>query len=71
MKKLMFTAIAFVAFSGVSLAKTIADEEVAIKRNCAQEANELIATIELEEGALSGWEEDYYWYSYYSGCMNN
>ena len=28
MKKLMFTAIALVAFSGVSMANTIADEEV-------------------------------------------
>lgn len=41
------------------------------RRDCAQEANELIETYENEEGQLSDEEEDYYWYTYYSGCMNS
>jgi hypothetical protein len=69
MKKLLFSAVALVAFSSVSMANTIEVEDLRA-RNCAQEADELIATIELEEGSLSDVEEDYYWYSYYSACMN-
>ena len=79
MKKLFFTAIALVAYSGVSSANTIIDKEnadnkieVIIKaRNCAEEANQLIDTIVNEEGQLSPEEEDYYWYTYYSGCLKS
>lgn len=72
MKKLFFSAIALVAFSGVSFGNTIDVEEqiIALGRDCALEANQMIETIILEEGELDQWEEDYYWYQYYSGCLN-
>ena len=78
MKKLLFTAIALVAFSGVSMANNIEESTVetietflVVGEDCAELANQLIETIENEEGALSADEEDYYWYSSYSYCMNN
>jgi hypothetical protein len=42
MKKMFFTAIALVAFSGVSMANTIADEQVVKENNLIETRNEVL-----------------------------
>ena len=80
MKKLMFTAIALVAFSSASMANTIADEEVKspndiemIIKNCAKEAATKAAEFEtaLEAAThtcLSSSDYNQLYNFYYNEC---
>ncbi|WJS96294.1 hypothetical protein NYQ10_07480 [Flavobacterium johnsoniae] len=73
MKKLVFTALlGMLSVSGFSMTET-SNERVSFDKvvfeDCAIAAHETIATIKLEM-EMSEWEEDYYWYSFYSACMN-
>ena len=79
MKKVFFTAIAMIAFSSVSMANTIADEEVVteekkevvfekedklVKTDCAMVANALIGLHETE----GLWDYVITWVTIYNNC---
>jgi hypothetical protein len=80
MKKLVFTALAVVAFSGISMANTIADEEVKEKNekttivlvadywDCANLANNVYTELQeviSQEEAMQNAD------AYFDDCMGN
>lgn len=73
MKKIVFTAmLGILSVSGFSMSKTINKKysfNKVIFEDCATSTNETIQTIK-NDMEMSDWEEDYYWYSLYSSCIN-
>lgn len=54
MKKIMFTAIALIAFSGVSMANTISDEEIIEKIHEKKEISKETSVIRLHPCVFVG-----------------
>ena len=77
----MFTAFALLAFSGMSMANTIADEEVKsvenlelVRKNCAEIAATKVAKIEAEfeaatETCFSSSVYNQYYNFFYTECQ--
>ena len=63
MKKLLFTAIALVAFSSVSMANTIADEEKELSQTNVLISNPCRSTFEyyFNQGLSGGYSADESW----------
>lgn len=82
MKKVIFTALAFIAFSGVSMANTVADEEI-VKENKVQkneQSNQIVvadcnqvaaACMELFEDSFGCIESSKMYNSLYNMMYNN
>ncbi|MFY7740000.1 MAG: hypothetical protein ACOVQC_05740 [Flavobacterium sp.] len=81
MKKLMFTAIALVAFSGVSMANTIADDEVVSKKQnnekilktdseCMKYASLKVEAYESQYGCMTSSQYNYSFWGHYNKCLD-
>jgi hypothetical protein len=70
MKKLFFTAIALVAFSGISIAKK-SNVSIVLPDACADWASSMASADEDEFGCMSSSEYNASYYSYLRKCRNH